>query len=148
MLRMALVGEKHSAIAEALGITTQTVTYVLHSNLGRRALQTMEAARNASTVDVANQIMNMQPKALKVLDDVMSDKDSGTAQRVKVALGILDRTGLGVTKNVNIANTNNGFFDEDDISDIKAIAKKNGIRSGMLASGDVEEAEIVRDDDG
>ncbi len=148
MLRMALVGEKYSAIADALGVTNQTVTYVLNSNLGRRALQTMEAARNASTVDVANQIMEMQPKALAVLDEIMDDKDSGAAQRVKVALGILDRTGMGVTKNINMANVNNGFFDENDLSDIKniaAMAKKNALREGMMAA--IEDAEVVDNDE-
>lgn len=95
--RRLLLGQKNTVIAEALRCTTATVSNVRNSPIIQDKLSLMKGARDAYTVDIARDIQEFAPTALKVLKDIVEGRGIGAnaspALRAKEAGHFLDRAG-------------------------------------------------------
>lgn len=101
--RLAL-GQQNVKIAAALGMTPTAVSIIKNSPVTKEYVDNLQGARNSDTVDVMNNIREMAPKALKLLDAIISGAESEAtpALRANVAKDILDRAGYGAVKNLNV----------------------------------------------
>lgn len=118
--RLALLGLKHVDIANTLGITPTMVSYTLNSPIVKRQLAIMRGARDAEAVDVAAQIKSLAPKAVEVLEDLLTSESE--SMKYKAATGILDRAGHAPVQRLQ-ASVAHGYFTADEIADIKSRAK-------------------------
>ena len=138
--RRLLLGQKSKDIAKDLKISEATVSYTKNSKLAQKELGIMKAARDASTMDVAQQIQEIAPQALEILEEIMVDDDSQKSLKAKVATDLLDRAGYSPPKKV-LGMVAHQHFTGDDIEKIKARAKKIGIGTGaIIQEGEVEDA--------
>ena len=100
--RRILLGQKSKIIAEALSCSVQTVSNVRNSPIIQDKLAIMRGARDAYTVDIARDIQEFAPEALKVLKQIVGGKGIGAsaspALRAKEANNWLDRAGHGAVK--------------------------------------------------
>lgn len=100
--RRILLGQKNVVIADALGCTPTTVSNVRNSEVIQDKLAIMKGARDASTVDIARDIQEFAPTALKVLKDIVEGRGIGAnaspALRAKEAGHFLDRAGHGAVR--------------------------------------------------
>ncbi len=91
--RLLLIGMKSVDIAAQLGITEATVSYTKNSELVKRRIAEMEAARDVDAIDISKQIKDLAPKAVEVLTKLMDDGLEPI--QLRAAFGILDRAGYG-----------------------------------------------------
>jgi len=96
ILRMKLTGMSNSDIAQALGITTMTVGYVVHGELGKSELGALENLADGSAVDARQIINEAAPEAAALLVDVMKGNELRATfkQRLDAAGDVLDRAGV------------------------------------------------------
>ena len=71
ILRRTFLGQKALVIARILGITSQTVSNTINSDLGRQILERMHDKGEDSVVDVQKRILEHAPEALEVVIDTM-----------------------------------------------------------------------------
>jgi len=76
ILRLALLGHKHVDIANMLSISAQTVSNTLNSQLGMEKLSRMRAERDAGSIQVAEEVKKLFPRALEIYEKILYD-DSG-----------------------------------------------------------------------
>jgi len=134
ILRLRLLGHKAKAIASILNVTEVTVCNAINSNLGRRHLALMSAARDAEAIDTAKEIDKMVPKAIKIYDKILDgDKDVPLTLQAKVASEVIDRKVPKVTRSENV----HAHFTSEEIDEIK----KRAVQSGIVAN-DYQEAEF------
>ena len=126
--RRILLGQKNTIIAEALSCSTATVSNVRNSPIIQDKLALMRGARDAYTVDIARDIQEFAPEALKVLKDIVAGTGIGTAAspalRAKEANNWLDRAGhSAIRKEAHIHR----HLTEEEIEGIKerAFGKAN-----------------------
>ncbi|MCC6491341.1 MAG: hypothetical protein IT364_27875 [Candidatus Hydrogenedentes bacterium] len=94
--RRSVLGEAVSSIAKALGVTREMVSYTISSPVTREYMRELEAQRDASTVNVGQQLRSLSPKAIGVLTEALDGDMGGRAQdhlRFKAATEVLDRAG-------------------------------------------------------
>jgi hypothetical protein len=113
----------NKVVAEMLGITPQTVSNIINSELGKQTLAMLEGAADSDTVDLMVRIRALSPIALGLQEEMLLEE--GTPQRLKndIANKVLDRAGYApVTKSMNL-NLNAGL-NKDEIDAIKKRAKE------------------------
>ena len=138
--RRLLLGQKSKDIANDLNISEATVSYTKNSKLAQKELGIMKAARDANSVDVAQQIQEIAPQALEILEEIMQGDETQQSLKAKVATDLLDRAGYTPPKKV-LGMVAHKHFTGDDIEKIKARAKKVGISTGaIIQEGEVEDA--------
>ena len=137
--RRLLLGQKQVDIAEQLGVTEPMVSYTKNSPIVQRELSYMQAARDTNCVDIAKQIKEYEPQAVKLLGDVMNNPNHPVHLRVKVAMDILDRGGHAAPTRVT-GEILHGHFTAADIDDIKERAR---LAREKAAGRDVMPAELV-----
>jgi hypothetical protein len=131
--RRKLLGQKNTVIAKELGCTNQTVSNACNSPIVREKINHLRTERDANTVDIANQIKELAPKALDILRNVIED-DSGEVPlpiKVKEANNLLDRAGYNPKTSVNHQHAH-VHLTPDEISDIKKRAIEEGKRAGVV----------------
>jgi hypothetical protein len=99
----------------------------------REKINHLRIERDSSTIDIANQIKELAPKALDILRDVIED-DSGEmplSVRVKEANNLLDRAGYNPKTNVNHQHAH-VHLSPEEIAEIKKRAINEGKRSGVV----------------
>ena len=100
--RRILLGQKNTVIAEALHCSISTVSNVRNSPIIQDKLAIMRGARDAYTVDIARDIQEFAPNALKVLKDIIAGTGIGSAAspalRARESNNWLDRAGHGAVK--------------------------------------------------
>ena len=100
--RRILLGQKNTVIAEALGCSTQMVSNVRNSPVIQDRLSLMRGARDASAIDIARDIQEFAPEALRLLKEIVLGKGPGenasAALRAKVSSDFLDRAGHGAVR--------------------------------------------------
>lgn len=126
IMRLSLVGMKHRDIAAYLGITAQMVSYTLNSPLVRDKMANMAAARDIEAVDVAKEIRDLAPKALRVLEDVLDSDSCREADKIRAATDILDRAGHAAIRTVRTENVH-AHFTKEELEDIKQRARDMGL---------------------
>lgn len=100
--RRLLLGQGNTEIASALGITPQMISVVRNSTCVREKLATMSGARDMDSVDLAKEIRELAPKALKVLEEIMVDTNAPKHVRLSAARDALDRAGYAPVKKVDV----------------------------------------------
>jgi predicted transcriptional regulator len=124
--RRLLLGQKASHIAEDLGVSEAMVSYVRNSRVVQEKLDTMSAARDAETVDIAKDIREKAPAALRLLEKIIQGEiDAPITSRAREANNWLDRAGFGAVRRVEGQFTT-AHFTADDIETIKRRAIENG----------------------
>lgn len=98
ILRLALLGLNNTDISTMLNITTVMVSNVLNSEIAKRQLEIMSGNRDADALAVREQIANMAPLALEVLEGIMMDENASDRNKITAAVDILDRGGYAAPK--------------------------------------------------
>lgn len=131
MLLRSAIGQSNKEIAEALGITSQTVSNTINSPIARQKLAELREKMYEETADIATRIQEFAPKALDLLEEIIDGKhaDATVALRAKYASLHLGRAGFGeVKKNINVSTTLN----KEEISAIKDRAIEAAKASGII----------------
>lgn len=141
VMRRLLLGEKHVAIARALNVTPAMVSYTANSYLVQKELAILNAKRNGITVDIANDIRDLNPIAVQRLGEILMNGGEKDSDTIKVAFGILDRDGhTPIKRSINF----NGTLTPEDIEDLKKRAREKYADSRPVTNGNgAEEAEVV-----
>ena len=138
--RRLVLGEKHVDIARDMGITPAMVSYTANSHLVQQEMAVLMAKRDGMTVDIAQDIQELQPLALLKVVEAMIHTDATPADSARIGFGILDRGGNSVVKKtINM----NGTLTPADIEEIKERGRKNLKASRAIKEEGIEEAEVV-----
>lgn len=142
ILRLAVLGWKHTEIAEHLGITVATVSNTVNSTLGREKLSIMEGARDAETLDVMKEITEMAPKALKVYDKILEeDSQASLSLQKKTADTVLkDLLGYEAPKKFE-GRFMHAHLNEETIESIKERSRAAAAAAGVLVSEGEEDGD-------
>jgi len=94
--RRLVLGQKGIDIATDLGVTKETVSAVRNSPIVKEKLAILHAARDAGTVDLAREIADLAPLALKRIKEVIETgqvhgREASAAVIMKEANALLDR---------------------------------------------------------
>lgn len=74
MLNLSALGMKHKDIAEALGVTPQTVSNTMNSTLGKVRTEELREQRNAVVCDVMAEITSLLPECIQVYRQILTSK--------------------------------------------------------------------------
>lgn len=136
--RRILLGQKNTVIADALQCSVSTVSNVRNSPVIQDKLAIMRGARDAYTVDIARDIQEFAPTALKVLKDIVEGQGIGTsaspALRAREANNWLDRAGHAPIKREEHVHAH---LTKDEIDAIKQRALGS---NGPVVDAEYEEA--------
>lgn len=140
MIELSFLGYSEVNIAEILGVTKQNVSDVLNSQLAKDHIEVLRAQRDAETVDIAKQIKELAPEALRLMrlslvrenQRLINDPDA-TMDRLhfNAAQDILDRSGFQPPKqqqNLHLHLTPNDI---------------NSLKTEAIKKTNVEEAEVI-----
>jgi len=124
--RMILLGEKNVDIAKTLKCSVQTISNVRNSPVVKEKLALMSAARDADTVNLSKEIMELAPIAIERVREALTtgkvlDQQVGAIGILKEANNILDRQIGKPTQNINTKNIH-GHFTLEDLERIKSKA--------------------------
>jgi hypothetical protein len=147
ILRRHFVGQKAVEIAAELNLSPVTVSYTINNPLAKEMLQDLDAGADASVQDVPARIREIAIDAVEVLNEMVIDKGTPPALRLRAATDVLDRAGHGAVKKVE-GRVAHGYFTSDEISrlvaEAKAAAGKGPIRTEVPCT--VVEEEAVMDE--
>lgn len=131
MLREVVIGKTNVQIAEEMGCTPQTVSNVRNSPLAREVIEARRKELDAQTVDMSKQIEEFAPKALRLLEDIITGEIDGAslALRAKYAHAHLGRAGYGEVKKIQALH---GKLSRDDIEALKQRAVHAAQNAGMV----------------
>lgn len=131
--QLAAVGMKQVEIAEQLGISPVTVSYTLRSPLVRHQVELLQAGRDEAAMNLLEQISDMAPKAVALLDVAMDDETQPMPTRLHASRELRGWMEFVLPKkreNVSIG----ALLSLDDIKEIKAEALKAG---AVLSAGEL-----------
>ena len=145
--RRLSLGHKNKDIAKELGITEQMVSYTKNSPVIEKKVAIMRGAMDADTVDLGIRINQLAPKALDLLEEVMSsgtilNKDVHVNQIIKVADKQLDRAGYAPVKKIAVAT---GKLTPEDIEGIKERARSAGLVRNIRKESKDETIDVTSD---
>jgi predicted transcriptional regulator len=122
--RLILLGAmKDIDIAAHLGVTPAMVSYTRNSAICKRQLELMAAVRDIDAIDIAKDIRNLLPMAVRVLESTLRSQNQALA--LKAAAEVLDRGGHAVVRTIRGDVTHH--FTSEEISDIKKRARDIGL---------------------
>lgn len=127
--RRIFLGQKNTAIAEALNISTQSVSQVRNSEVVQRQLQQMQSVADDQVVDIRSEIRKLAPKAVQVLGQLLESDSTPANVRLNAVRDVLDRDGHKPVEQVQHLH---GHFNAQDLAEIKARALGLARESGML----------------
>jgi hypothetical protein len=125
--RRLLLGQKNVEIAEALNCCAATISHVKNSPIVKDKLTLMNAARDAGAIDLAQEIMNLGPVAIKKVQEaletgvVMGQQLNGS-EILRQANTVIDRIQGKPTQTVNTRNLH-AHLSLEDIEQIKERAR-------------------------
>ena len=133
--RLAL-GQKNVTIAAAVGMSPMAISNIKNSPVTQEYVANLQGARNSATVDILENIREMAPKALKLLDDIIQGKESeaSPALRANVAKDILDRAGYSAVKNLNVRSIH-AVVSPADLEAIKKRALEIAVVNQVVVNG-------------
>lgn len=100
-------------IAKQLGVSPQSVSHIVNSELGKQHLAMLNGAADSETMDLMVRIKAMAPIALAVQEELLLSEESTGDLKHKIADKMLDRAGYApITKNLNV-NVSAGLKKED-----------------------------------
>lgn len=138
--RLVLGIESNKEIAEALKCTPQLVSMVRNSPVVKDKVIVMRAARDADTIDLSKDILEMAPIAIQRMREALEEgrvqgKELSAEGILKQANNIIDREVGKPTQRVDTRNIH-GHFTLDDIDRIKARARELAGTSGIMEAGE------------
>lgn len=134
MLRMVALGHSNGAIAEATGVTPQTVSNLRNSPIAQGQLLNMRNSLDSEMIDIGARIQEFAPRALEVLEKVITGElESPIAVRAKYASAHLGRAGFGEVHKVASINTH---LSRSDIEEIKQRALAAASDAGLIVNDD------------
>jgi hypothetical protein len=134
------VGSNDKTIAESLGVTTQMVAYTRKSRIVQEYLGLLEEDIRDDAIDVAREIQELSPFAIRTIETTMLDPLTDRKLRTELAKDILDRAGHSpVHRSEGIV----AHMTRNDIEEIKQRARSSGVvgRARALPPRDAAEAE-------
>lgn len=146
--RRVVLGQKNTAIANALGVSITLVSNVKNSPVVMEKIDLLRGTRDIETVDIAKQIQDIAPAALDLLKEIISsgkvDEEVIPGRlRAHHAEKMLDRAGFGAPRIIQ-GKVLHGHFTSDDIKEIKERAHTLGIANGTVVEDeDIEDAIIL-----
>lgn len=133
IIRMAVLGTlDNKTIAEAVGCARETVTMVLRDGPAAQQLQELQARRDDSAVDFAQQVRALVPEAIRVYEEIVLNRDMDPKVKLHAADQILDRGGLPRQTAVSAAVTVHRPVSEEEIAEIRAAALQAAAQLGIL----------------
>ena len=143
ILRLALLGHKYVDIAAILGISAQTVSNTLNSQLGMEKLSGMRAQRDADSIEVAEEVKKLFPKALEVYERILySESDDISPElKLKAANNVLMDLGGHKAPTKIQGQFVHGHLTVDDLNLIKERGKEAAKARGLLVVEDDLETE-------
>jgi predicted transcriptional regulator len=133
--RLALLGMKQADIARHLKISEAMVSYTLNSEVVKERLAIMKGARDAETVDLARDILELAPLAIKIYEKLLEEGVNGspTALHKATADRVLDVSGFGPVKRIDARHAHLvGHFSAEDLEKIKEQGRKAAIEAGEM----------------
>lgn len=126
--RRLLCGQKSKEIAEQLGCHSQTVSNVKNSRVVQDKMEIMRGARDANSVDLAQQIQEIAPKALENLQRIIEDESEEIPlyMKAKESNNLLDRAGYGAKQRSDHRHLH-AHISSEHLDEIKERAKACGI---------------------
>ena len=120
IMRYLLLGYQNVEIAKKTGCTPEHVSSIRNSRVVMDRMALLRAARDADTIDVAQDIRAMAPESLKLLKSVIrgEQKDASIGLRVKVAESNLSRSGYDPPKRFE-GQIAHAHFSSEEIEDLK-----------------------------
>ena len=140
IMRLHILGIKNVKIANKLNITAVTVSNALNSSLVRKQVAIMQAARDVDTVNISRRILELAPKAIDVMEEVMASESETGAVRLRAATELLNRN--SETAPVRRLEASGGFdhyLRGKHIEEVKKLAKERGL-IGTSSKEPIEEA--------
>lgn len=143
ILRLNAIGLSHQGIATMLGITPQTVSNTVRSNISQPIIDEFRLNRDGSAVDVKRTIEKLAPEAVSKVRDIMRSADLKTS--LAAAKDLLDRGGFAAPTKVDIRKMSMHVTAED----IERL-KQRQIEKGVIVKANSKpppervEAEIVQ----
>lgn len=128
--RRLVLGQSNIEIAEALGVDKQTVSNVKNSPVVQDKLTLLRAARDCESIDLAKEIAEMAPMALKRVREALETgtvlgKEVNAATILKEANSLLDREMGKAIQRIDSRNLN-ATLTLEDIEAIKQRAAELG----------------------
>ena len=113
MLNMHAAGISRKEIAAELGVSTQTISHIINSELGKQHLDMLTGAADSEALDLMISIRAFAPVALSIQQELALDDGTTSELKNKIADKMLDRAGyVPIQKNLNM-NVNTGLKKED-----------------------------------
>ena len=129
IMRRIVLGQNNTQISQAMGISSQTVSNLRNSPFAQARLSEMRAARDMGTIDIAKEIREAAPKALKLVIESLDDEQLSLRDKLKQANLLLDRAGYAPVKQVQ-AMTTNLSLTATDIDELKQRAIAAAMEDG------------------
>jgi hypothetical protein len=116
--RRILLGETNKDIADSMSLSVMQVSNVRNSPVVKERLSLMGAARDVGCIDLAKDIMDLAPIALKRIREVLEDgtvhgQTASANSILKECNGVLDRHLGKAAQTINTRNLHAHFTSED-----------------------------------
>ena len=117
-LRLLVIGWRPKRIAQHLGLTESFISALRNSPIARDRLEVLSVGKDAEVVEASRIIAQAQPKAAKLLADVINgDIPAPIGEQIKTAQDILSRGGNSPIQRVH-GEFRHGLT-EDSLNEIK-----------------------------
>lgn len=123
-------------IAKILGCSEGVVSKVLNSDLGRQKLAILEGTADLSALDAKADLKELSALATKVYEEALTEDGVPWPVKRAVAKDVLEFSGYGAEKKIKVEGLSTA-----EITEIKARAKENAARMGLLVDA------VVLDED-
>ena len=130
ILRLKVLGVSNVRIAEIVGMAKETISLVLNSDIAIAKLKIMEGARDAETIEVAVEVKKMIPKALKIYEKIIENKDEKASLSLQKATAdtiVKELGGYEAPKKIAV-----GHFSAEAVEGIKTRGKQLAKEIGHL----------------
>jgi len=126
VMRYLLLGFNNQDISEKVNVTPEHISSIRNSPVVKDRLALLHAARDADTIDVAQDIRRMAPESLSFLKKIIrGETDASLPLRAKIAESNLSRSGFDPPKKFQ-GEIAHAHFSGEEIEALKRRAKENG----------------------
>ena len=130
MLRLLALGHSNNAVAEATGVTPQTISNLRNSPVAQPRLEHFRKELDREAIDIGAKITEFAPVALRLLEDVITGAiEAPISIRAKYASAHLGRAGYAEIRKVAAITSH---LTRDDIEAIKMRALDAASEAGLV----------------
>lgn len=133
---LSLQGHSNEAIAKILGITPQTVSNTLNSQLGKEKVSNMRQERDEEYIKLNEKITSLSKKAIAVYEDIFENDTASLALKKKVAdTVLLDLAGHRAPTKIESRNSHLHLTGEE-LLELKERGKAAAKAAGLIVQVD------------